>query len=484
MDIGSLKDYKYVAENGRVLIHNEKVEHSYPTYVQYSSRNRGALHYEIYKHSDGKKEPGDGSYVANKFYCEFHVESQAYCRAYWDGCFDKLSKLEVVRVPWGEVDGVKCHYAIRLKKFFEGFDSNLPADVLCRKLKDAIAETFDVLEPEIVKYERKVNLERTEKMVKEQMGRIMDLLKSNCNVILTGAPGTGKTFLARQIAQQMTLGRVVNDEVELTEDEKRDLRERSSLVQFHPGYDYSDFVVGLKPVLVDEHGKEIKGTSTDGKVSVTYKWKDGVFKQFAQEVVRVDPEKKNKYVLVIDEINRADLSRVFGELFSAIEPDYRDKEIELPSGGKFSVPANLYIIGTMNDIDRSVDSMDFALRRRFAWYEVRAKDSECIIDAKVSDKNLAERLKEAMRSINDCISSGKVTVGSRELSLGLGSEYELGGAIFANAEKYKDAADVASKLWGNHIKVILSEYLRGNREKTAILNALEAEYKNKIGLQA
>lgn len=279
---------------------------------------------------------------------------------------------------------------------------------------------------------------------------IIELLGKAGQVIFTGAPGTGKTYMAREIAEKMTEGG----------------KGRIQIVQFHPGYDYSDFVVGLKPVLLDDKGNEI-AASTGKKCSVSFDWKKGVFVKFAEQAQKSD----DPYVLIIDEINRADLSRVFGELFSLIEPDYRGKDhaIKLPNGEEFYVPSNLYIIGTMNDIDRSVDSMDFALRRRFAWKEVTAAESEQIIDAKVEDAGLAEALKSAMREINQYLGGNKkVTLDGREVALGLGPEYQLGGAIFANATKYGNK-DALSKVWQNHVRVILSEYLRGNKDKNAIL---------------
>lgn len=286
---------------------------------------------------------------------------------------------------------------------------------------------------------------------------IIELLKQAGQVIFTGAPGTGKTYMAREIAKKMT----GND------------KGRIQIVQFHPGYDYSDFVVGLKPVLLDDEGNEFSA-NTGKKCSVSFKWKEGVFVKFAEFAQQsADP-----HVLIIDEINRADLSRVFGELFSLIEPDYRgeDYAIKLQNDKDFYVPSNLYIIGTMNDVDRSVDSMDFALRRRFAWKEVTAAESEQIIDAKVKDAELADTLKSAMRKINQYLDGNKkVALNGREVPLGLGPEYQLGGAIFANATKYgKDEA--LSKVWQYHVRVILSEYLRGNKDKNGILSVFAKEF--------
>ena len=191
-----------------------------------------------------------------------------------------------------------------------------------------------------------------------------------------------------------------------------------------------------------------------------------------------------KFVFLIDEINRADLSRVFGELFSLLEEDYRyrirdgrpenERGITLPNGASFVIPENLYIIGTMNDIDRSVESMDFALGRRFAWREVLAEESYCIIEAKINDEDVRRRLKHAMTKINEMIA---------EPNLQLGAEYQLGSAIFAKYIKYADCANAFERLWNNHIKTILNEYLRGRRDKENILGGLKHVYDDAVQAQ-
>ena len=300
---------------------------------------------------------------------------------------------------------------------------------------------------------------------------IKRLLESNLQIILTGAPGTGKTYTAKEVAK-VIVGAKVSDEA--SDEEKKAAKEaeeeRIQSVQFHPGYDYSDFVIGLKPKLVGEKGKE----------QVTFEWKNGIFKDFAQ---KAKDNPSNKYVFIIDEINRADLSRVFGELFSLLEEEYRypnnQNGIALPNGENFVIPKNLYIIGTMNDIDRSVESMDFALRRRFAWYEVTAKQSEGIIDKKVLDKSAVAKLTRAMQELNAVIGGDKKLKlnNGTETDLRLETAYQLGGAIFAKFEKCNGDFNA---LWDNHISNVLGEYLRGRRDRDKILPALKGIFDNAI----
>ena len=289
---------------------------------------------------------------------------------------------------------------------------------------------------------------------------VKELALSNLQVILTGAPGTGKTYTASEVAEEL-----VCDGIENEAEKAVAKRDHIASVQFHPGYDYSDFVIGMKPRLVGAEGNQ----------QVTFEWRAGVFKEFAD---KAKADLDHKYVLLIDEINRADLSRVFGEMFSLLEEDYRyfrDGDVErnatgvmLPNGERFVIPKNLYIIGTMNDIDRSVESMDFALRRRFAWKEIKAEESKQIIEAKVQDRVIVEKLKRAMDALNSEIANP---------AFRLGAEYQLGGAIFAKYAKYNGQGDDAfEKLWKNHIAIIVKEYLRGRRTRDDDLKKLKDIY--------
>lgn len=290
---------------------------------------------------------------------------------------------------------------------------------------------------------------------------IRSIVEEKKQIILTGAPGTGKTYIAQEVAAEMILGKTISS-ADRIEDELKAVGKlgQYQFVQFHPGYDYSDFVEGIKP--------RVDKNSSNPEFSL----EDGIFKKFCMAASAAfnnatDKTDAPKFVMVIDEINRADLSRVFGELFFGLEKDYRGKEIrtqydylkripgrdEFKDGfSRFEIPPNLYIIGTMNDIDRSVENMDFALRRRFGWCEISWEDSLAIIDIKIPEASnpLVNRAaKEIMTSVNNVIIKDKME---------LEPAFALGGAYF------KDAAEKSwDDLWRHSIRIILNEYLRGNR---------------------
>ena len=168
---------------------------------------------------------------------------------------------------------------------------------------------------------------------------------------------------------------------------------------------------------------------------------------------------KKNFVFIIDEINRGEVAKIFGELFYCVDPGYRGEKgristqyQNLVTSGEFQkgffIPENVYIIGTMNDIDRSVESMDFAFRRRFSWIEVKAEDTQCMLDAELN-KDLAEEAKRRMKNLNAEISKIE----------DLNEAYHIGASYFL---KLKNYGGDFGKLWDYHIKGILQEYLRGN----------------------
>ena len=289
--------------------------------------------------------------------------------------------------------------------------------------------------------------------------KYVSLLKANKNLILTGAPGTGKTYLAKQIAAQLILSKEFEEHI-ATDDEKNKMKEQFDFVQFHPSYDYTDFVEGLRPI-DDVNGK------------IAFRREDGVFMRFCRKALKTyskaaDKETAPKYVFIIDEINRGELSKIFGELFFCIDPGYRGedgkvktqynnlwKEDKFDDSDFFFIPKNVYIIGTMNDIDRSVESMDFAMRRRFAFKEVKAEDNMEMLKANEALAPFYDKIEERMNNLNLCI----LTI------QGFTTAYQIGAAYFLKMTNYLVDGNVEDQswmnLWENHLYGLLFEYLRG-----------------------
>lgn len=288
------------------------------------------------------------------------------------------------------------------------------------------------------------------------------------NIILHGAPGTGKTFMTEETikARKSIEG---NSEYEL--------------VQFHPSYGYEDFIEGIKPTGL-ENGQ------------MKFELKNGVFKQMCIDAFKNLQEAKSEnsklktYYFIADEINRAELSRVFGELLLCLEDDKRlrfdeggnlqgtkvktansalweDKHavvIEGEDGNKqfyFGVPENIYFIGTMNDIDRSVDSFDMALRRRFVWKHYRC-DYDAIAEKFQNENNIDEYIKMCEK-LNNHITSEK--------DFNLSDSYELGQAYFMKPKKLIQKE--LDRVWMEHIAPILKEYLRAEYDSKDIEQHLQ-----------
>ncbi len=228
-------------------------------------------------------------------------------------------------------------------------------------------------------------------MTEKRYDSLVAALKNKKNIILQGAPGVGKTFAARRLAWSM-MGKKDDDHIEF--------------VQFHQNYSYEDFMMGYKPV---EAGFELKY---------------GIFYRFCQKAAN---QRDKDFFFIIDEINRGNMSKIFGELLMLIEKDYRDTKATLSYNGlSFSVPENLYIIGMMNTADRSLAMIDYALRRRFSFFEVEPGfDSEGFI--KYQNRLNNETFNKLIDKIKDL--NYKI---ARDNSLGKG--FRIGHSYFCGQE--------------------------------------------------
>lgn len=327
---------------------------------------------------------------------------------------------------------------------------------------------------------------------------IEDLINNGIRqIIFTGAPGTGKTYIAKKIAEKLG--------AELTYKKENPKYE---FVQFHPSYDYTDFIEGLRPIQA--------GTDRNrGGNNIQFAKLDGIFKKFCREVVTLNNKEKELnnekklFFFIIDEINRADLSKVFGELMYCLEKDKRGKENRVNTQYQnlptydllinkqknknndvfwdgFYIPENVVIIGTMNDIDRSVESMDFALRRRFEWKEFVVnqnllKDAFCSpVYGTIINNHVAELIADIEKLNSKIETEGK--------NYGLNRQYFISQGQFANLPEYQAIYDYVESLsddvacvtcdpngrheftalkvyvWHYRIESLLREYMRGNDE--------------------
>ena len=392
---------------------------------------------------------------------------------------------------------------------------------------------------ELIKFVESTLFESNNEFIKKR-SRYTDVLRSSKNLILRGTPGTGKTYLARQIASELTGGN----------------EEQIDFVQFHPSYDYTDFVEGLRPVSNDNS-------------QISFELQDGIFKKFCQKAneaqqtggqdnfdeawdayleyvnnrdekerltdfsyltvnsrnnFNVNYESKSqgtvltksyvyelykdekylkqtyyrgqgkkvletlrkkfglkdyispteidtdkKFVFIIDEINRGEISKIFGELFFSIDPGYRGKDGEVSTqyanlhetNEKFYIPENVYIIGTMNDIDRSVDTFDFAMRRRFRFVEITAESQLGMLDEPLGDG--AEEAKMRLRNSNAAIEKVEE----------LNSHYHVGPSYFL---KLQEVGFDYELLWSDYIKPLLEDYLRGSYDEVETLETLKKAF--------
>ena len=261
------------------------------------------------------------------------------------------------------------------------------------------SDTIDDVEERVIEYPAYDAEDFLEEvfMDEESYETLVALVRNKKNVILQGAPGVGKTFAAKRLAYSMMGVKDPN---------------RVMMVQFHQSYSYEDFIMGFRP---SETGFELKR---------------GAFYNFCKNA-EIDSE--NEYFFIIDEINRGNLSKIFGELFMLIESDKRGVELQLLySDERFSVPGNVYIIGMMNTADRSLAMLDYALRRRFAFFEMKPGfDTEGFRGYRMglaSDK--FDRLINCVGNLNAAIAADE----------SLGEGFCIGHSYFCNLKKATDQA--------------------------------------------
>ena len=235
-------------------------------------------------------------------------------------------------------------------------------------------------------------------MDKNEYEELKDLLLFKKNIILEGAPGVGKTFMAKRLAYSI-----------IGVSNKEQIKEQVMSIQFHQSYSYEEFIEGIMP-------------SVDGG----FIQKDGIFKEFCN---RASENPNKKYFFIIDEINRGNISKIFGELMVLIENDKRGQEMVLTySNEYFKVPENVYIIGMMNTADKSLALMDYALRRRFDFYPVLpAFENPNFIEYIKSFKSKSfENIIEVVKKLNEAICKDEA----------LGSGFMIGHSYFCNLQFY------------------------------------------------
>ncbi len=434
------------------------------------------------------------------------------------------------------------------------------------------------------KEEKETKAAEDDKMVQDEDGQefkgflnpFSSMLIESKNLIFRGAPGTGKSYIAKVIAADIISNGYLDDYALLTDEQKKQVE----FVQFHPNYDYSDFIEGLRPKVNDDgtmgfelqdgifkkfvararknyedskksketlekeisardsmteffsnielgettfktiNGNEftitgvddghiyisIPGNATTNKLTLNlnevrkmlesglnfdkikdittffgkslqtqaYSYDFAIYKAIksmksATSKAAAKQEELKKYIFIIDEINRGEISKIFGELFFAIDPGYRGKAGEISTqyanmhsdpDEKFYIPDNVFIIGTMNDIDRSVDSFDFAMRRRFRFVELKADECTEML-ASLDNEEIKNEAIKRMSALNKEIANVE----------DLNENYQIGASYFLKLKTLN-----FDQLWTDYLQPLLQEYIHGMYDEEGIMNKFAKAY--------
>jgi len=309
----------------------------------------------------------------------------------------------------------------RTNKFFEEFKNSIYNDWELYQIPQEKEEIPRDSRSSIYDFPQR-KLLSTELINPEELTKVKNLLLNSKQIILYGPPGTGKTYLAQILAQDIA-------------------RDKYKIIQFHPSYSYEDFVEWIEAI-----------PSDDGS-SVIFKPKPRIFRELCEFASKTLDD---NIVLIIDEINRGDLSRIFGELILCLEPSNRNLEISTPlssSLGSLKIPNNLYIIGTMNSVDRSIAIVDYALRRRFLFYLLMPNYEMLENWLKRPELNVSDNLKKKI--LNLFTNLNKKIVEDRKLS----KHHQIGHTFF-----FVNTEEELITRWEYMIKPLLEEYFNFSEE--------------------